>query len=491
MNLVDLFHSACAKYPKDLALITESTEYTYEVLHSKTHGVAERLVNWGIHEGDFVGLWMENGAEFITCYYGIQHIGAVVVPIDPMAVTRETEFIIKNAGCRLLLTSPHYAESAEELRQHLPDIQIVVLHARLSDGRSTEPYPLTANENSLAKIIYTSGTTGTPKGTMLTHGNLMANIESVAEVLNIHADTRMLCILPLFHSFAAMVNMLTPLAKGGKTVLLRQFRPETTMRAVETYRITTLCAVPSMFLYLAKIDPAVKYDLSTLQNIVSGGAGLPPKIGEVFFKRFGKEIHEGYGLSEASPVVAVNPLDQKNVTGSIGLPIPGVEVKIVNERGETLPTDEIGELAVRGKNVMQGYLNLPEETAQVLKKGWLLTGDMAQMDANGYVYIVDRKKEMVLVRGHNVYPREVENILYQHPGIAECAVVGAPDDKSGEVVRAVVVPKEPGTLTPKEIREFCADKLTSYKIPKIIEFMDALPKTTTGKILKRALTQRK
>ncbi len=487
MNLIELFHQTCRANGNEPALFTESSEYTYDMLHRKIHGIAEKLKDQGVREGDFIGLWMENGAEFIISYYAIHHLGGIVVPVDPLSVAREMEYIIKNAGIKLVITSPHYKGACEEIQKNLPDIKVMSLQGRIPDGKPEEPAEIHTTEETLAKIIYTSGTTGTPKGAMLTHGNLMSNIESVAIVLKIGRGSRLLCILPLFHSFAAMVNMLTVLSTGAAVILMRQFRPDAALRAVEQYKITTLCGVPSMFLVMAKLDPAEKFDLSSLKVQVSGGAGLPPKIGEAFKNRFGLEVHEGYGLSEASPVVAVNPLELPNVTGSIGKVIPNVEVKIVDENFQEMPVGEIGELAVRGGNVMKGYLNLPEETASVLKDGWLLTGDMAKVDENDYIFIVDRKKEMILVRGHNVYPREVEHILYHHPMVSEVAVVPAKDDRSGEVVRAVIVPKESGQLTSKEIKDFCRDKLAHYKIPKIVDIVEALPKTSTGKILKRAL----
>jgi long-chain acyl-CoA synthetase len=487
MNLVDLFHDSCNTHPEKPAVILENAEYPYTVLHRKIHGLTERLLSSGIKSGDFVILWMENGIEFIISYYAILHTGAVVIPVDPLFTPRETLFIVQNAQSRFLLTTPLLHPAADAVKSQIPDLEIIQIDPDLPDGKLDEPIKINSNENTLAKIIYTSGTTGVPKGAMLTHGNLIANIQSVNVALHIAKDERLICILPLFHSFAAMVCMLTPLSIGATSVVLKQFRPDTTLRAVEKYKITILCAVPSMFLVMAKIDPSIQFDLSSIKYLVSGGAGLPPKIGEVFQQRFGIPIHEGYGLSEAAPVVAVNPLGGKRKIGSIGLPIEGVEVKIMNEQGNELPTSEIGELAVRGGNVMQGYLGLPEDTELALRNGWLYTGDMGKKDEEGYIYIVDRKKEMILVRGQNVYPREVENVLYMHPGVAECAAVAEPDTRSGEVVRAVIVPKEQDQLTTKEIQDFCRDKLAPYKIPKIVDFVVSIPKTSTGKILRRAL----
>ena len=487
MNLVDLFHNSCNQYPDKPAIILENLEYSYSIVHRKIHGLTYILLSVGIKSGDFVTLWMENSAEFIISYYAILHTGAMVIPVDPLATPRETSFIIQNAKSRFILTSPLLYPTAEAVKKQMPNLEIILIDSKLPDGKLDEPIKLDSSEDSLAKIIYTSGTTGVPKGALLTHGNLMANIHSVNIALHIAEDERLICILPLFHSFAAMVCMLTPLSVGATIMVLKQFRPDTTLRAIEKYKITILCGVPSMFLVMAKLDPALQFDLSSLKYLVSGGAGLPPKISEAFEQRFGIPIHEGYGLSEAAPVVAVNPLGGKRKSGSIGLPITGVEVKIVDDNGNELPIGQIGELVVKGENVMQGYLGLPKETAEALRNGWLYTGDLGKMDNEGYLYIVDRKKEMILVRGQNVYPREVENVLYQHPGIAECVVIPAPDERSGEVVRAVIAPKEPGKLTGKEIQDFCREKLAPYKIPKYIDFIESFPKTSTGKILKRAL----
>ncbi len=487
MNLVDLFHDSCKKYPEKPAVILENAEYPYSVLHRKIHGLTERLLLSGIKTGDFVILWMENGIEFIISYYAILHTGATVVPVDPLFTPRETMFIIQNTQSRFLLTTPLLRPAADAVKSQIPNLEIIQIDPDIPDGKLDEPIKINSNKNTLAKIIYTSGTTGVPKGAMLTHGNLIANIQSVNVALHIAKDERLLCILPLFHSFAAMVCMLTPLSIGATTIVMKQFRPDTTLRAMEKHKITILCAVPSMFLVMAKIDPSIHFDVSSIKYLVSGGAGLPPKIAEGFQKRFGIPIHEGYGLSEASPVVAVNPLGGKRKIGSIGLPIEGVEVKIVDEKGKELPVGEIGELAVKGGNVMQGYFGLPEDTAEALREGWLFTGDMGKIDEEGYIYIVDRKKEMILVRGQNVYPREVENVLYMHPGVLECVAVPEPDERSGEVVRAVIVSKESNKLTTKEIQDFCRGKLAPYKIPKIVNFVLSIPKTSTGKILRRAL----
>jgi len=487
MNLVDAFHVVCQLHPQKIALQSENTSLTYSEFHLNIHGLAEDLLAYGLNPGDTVGLWMENSIEFIVSYFAIQHIGCVVVPLDPLSVPREVSFVLENAKSHLLLTTPRFHEVALALSVGKQNLKVHTLLRKLRPGKPNEPATLTADRNTLACIIYTSGTTGHPKGAMLTHGNLLANAQAVRQVMNINHDTRMICILPLFHCFAAMVNMLSPLLIGGRVIPIKQFRPDTALKAIESYKITHLTGVPSMYLVMGRVDNPESYDLSSLLYLVSGGAGLPPKVAQVFQEKFKKEIHEGYGLSEASPVVSFNSVDHPNVPGSIGTPIPGVRVKIVDDQFNSLSLGEIGELAVKGPNVMIGYLGLPDATREALRDGWLLTGDMAKMDESGNIYIVDRKKEMILVRGHNVYPREVENILYQHPAVLEAAVVPHKDERSGEVVRAVISVKEGYKITTHEIRDFCKGKLTSYKIPKIIDIIPALPKTNTGKIKKRAL----
>lgn len=484
MNLSTRLQKSCIENSEKLAVKFEHEQINYIQLWHRILGFAKELRQIEIKPKERVGLLMENSIDFVVSYFAILAAGAIVIPIETMAVPREIQFILQNAKAKRLITSPLFQQVIEPLKMLLPDLII------LSAGKetTTEYHIPIIKETALAVCIYTSGTTGVPKGAQLTHQNLLANTDSCIEVLQSTINDRFLCILPLFHSFAATVCMLTPLMSGATMVPMKMFRPEMALHTIEKEKITLLAAVPSMFLAMAKAEPNTVFDLSCIKYCISGGAGLPLQVMELFESRFGIKIHEGYGLSEASPVVALNPLGGLRKPRSIGVPIPNVKMRIVDENMNDMPIGEIGEIAVQGKNVMKGYLGLPDITKKTIRNGWLLTGDLGYQDSDGYFYVVDRKKEMILVRGLNVYPREVENVLYTHSAVLEAAVIAVKDERSGEVPKAVIVPKTPGKISEQEIIAFCRDKLAAYKIPKHIEFRESLPKTSSGKILKRALT---
>jgi long-chain acyl-CoA synthetase len=342
-------------------------------------------------------------------------------------------------------------------------------------------------ETDLAVIIYTSGTTGRSKGAMLTHGNLLHNVESCRQVLSVVDHDRFVVLLPMFHSFMLTVGVLLPIIAGGSMVLVRSLHPpKNILHDIYHREATILPAVPSLFRTLAAtpLPPGLP-----LRICISGGAPLPVEILRDFNRHMPLPLIEGYGLSEASPVVSLNPIQGLHKEGSIGLPIPGVELSVQDEEGRHLPTGATGEICVRGGNVMAGYWNAPEATRQALRQGWLLTGDVGHCDADGYFYITDRKKDMLIVNGINVYPREIEEVLYQIPGVKEAAVVGMPDARRGEQPVAFVAAKDGMSLEEKTILQFVRQKLADYKVPKKVLFMPALPRNATGKVLKTALRQ--
>jgi long-chain acyl-CoA synthetase len=363
----------------------------------------------------------------------------------------------------------------------------------LTESGSTENIKADVTDEDLAVFIYTSGTTGHPKGAMLTHKSLISNAQDGSQAIEIVSQDKFLLFLPMFHSFTFTVCVLIPILKGSTIVLIGSVRAlDEIKKAILFDRITTFIGVPAVYNVIASKPTTtatkITKHISAIKFFISGSAPLPaPVIGKIE-EKFGSPLIEGYGLSEASPVVAVNPRFGVRKVGSVGPPIPNVQVKIVDAELNELPVGETGELAVKGPNVMKGYYNLPEATEQALvEDGWLLTGDIARLDEDGYIYIVDRKKDMLLVRGINVYPREIEEALYTHPSIAECAVIGVPDESKGEVPKAFIVVREGETLTERDVRAFCKKHLAAYKIPKHFEFRPSLPKSATQKIMKRSL----
>jgi long-chain acyl-CoA synthetase len=373
-------------------------------------------------------------------------------------------------------------EVEEDLKDStVPFSSVLESPPSLDQGRKSIP-------SNLAVIIYTSGTTGRPKGAMLSNWNLVNNVTSSMKALEVFPKDRFILFLPLFHSFTATVCMLLPFYIGCPVILLEGVNRKDIRHAIGRYRVTIFVAVPALYNIMsqAKISFLARW-LNPIRLYISGGAPLSVEVLGRFEKVFRRPLLEGYGLSEASPVVSVNPLTGERKAGSVGLPLPGVEVKVVNGEERELPPGKVGEVIVQGDNVMSGYYNQPEASAQTVRGGWLFTGDMGRIDEDGYIYIVDRKKDMLIVRGCNVYPREVEEVLYSHPKVAEAAVVGIIDRHRGEVPKAYIVLKEGMQADEKEIKRYCMERLARFKVPRVVEFRDSLPMTPTGKVLKREL----
>jgi long-chain acyl-CoA synthetase len=406
---------------------------------------------------------------------------------------------------RLVLTSvadflPRVKRALYPLKQRLEGKQIKLpekdfysLKDLLRHYRGRRPPEVEIDpEEDVALLQYTGGTTGVPKGAMLTHKNLIANaLQSRAWFLQAEEGReRVLAVLPFFHVYGMTVAMNLAVALGGALILLPRFRIDEVLEAINKYQPTIFPGAPTMYVAFNTHPHIKRYKVSSIKECISGSAPLPVEVKKRFEQLTGGRLVEGYGLSEASPVTHSNPLDGRDIAGSIGLPFPDTEAKIVDPvTGEDLPIGQVGELVVRGPQVMKGYWNKPEETAHALKGGWLHTGDIARMDDRGYFYIVDRAKDMIIASGYNVYPREVEEVLYQHPQVAEVAVIGVPDPYRGETVKAFIVPRAGEELNEEEITSFCRERLAAYKIPRLIEFRDSLPKSAVGKVLKRELRQ--
>lgn len=505
MTLVEMLDVNARRHRRRKCLIFENRYLTYKDLNDKVEKVANGLIRLGIKRGDKVGILLGNCPEYIISYFGILKAGATVVPLNNMLKTEELRFIVSDCKASIIITSPLFMKIARQLRLRVDSLgDIIIVGGDYSDAINfsrmlTEPLDNKISTTGLgpeeiAAILYTSGTTGHPKGVMLTHNNLISNVcASIGTISASHKDN-FLCLLPMFHSFTFTVCILIPIYLGARVTIMESVRHfGKVLRNVITRRVTIFVAVPPVYSILANI-PVPRVLVSRLLNLfnplrlcISGAAPLPTEVLKRFEAKFRIPLLEGYGLTETSPVVSINPLEGIHKPGSVGLPIPDVEVKVVNEDGTEPPLGNVGELLVKGPNVMKGYLNLPSATSQTIKDGWLYTGDMAKIDEDGYIYIVDRKKDMVIVRGLNVYPREVEEVLYSHPEVAEAAVVGVPDEHRGEVTKAYLALKEGSTVTETEIIRFCRQSLANYKVPRYIEFRDSLPKTPTGKILKKGL----
>ncbi len=472
---------------------------TYAELDRRSDGVARALMGAGVGAGERAGLLCPNGADFVVAYLGILKSGATAVPLNLMLHPREMAFALADCGACALIHHQAFDTAAAEATAGL-DLR---LRARIggagpgeirgfedlieTPGERVEP-ALDPSE-SVAVILYTSGTTGRPKGAMLTHANLASNAASVAAALSLTRDDRVLVVLPMFHAFAATVGVLTPLLQGGGIVPVARFEPRLVSQAIADQGATLFLGVPSMYGLLLRLDEASMGQWRGVRLCVSGGAALPEAVLRGFESRFAIPIVEGDGPTECSPVTCVNPPDGPRKPGSVGPPIPGVEMCILDAEGRGLPDGTPGEVCVRGPNVMKGYYNLPEATREAFFGDWFRTGDLGTRDADGYFYLVDRIKDLIIVNGMNVYPRVIEEVLYGHPGVAEAAVVGDPDPRHGEIPVAHVAlrPEADPAHAAAELRDWCRERLGRHEVPRRFVIRASLPRNAAGKILKREL----
>ncbi len=488
-NLSALLERAAAGQPDGNALRLDDLVLTYTQLREAAGRMSTLLSAHGVQPGDRVGIMLPNVPAFPIAFYGALAAGAVVVPMNPLLKSREIAYYLADSGARVVLA---WHAAAGEAAKGAADAGTEAITAETADlaGLLTEhdpaPAPSSRDDTDDAVILYTSGTTGKPKGAQLTHANLVRNAEITAENLlkNGSGDVMMGC-LPLFHVFGLTCGLNATVATAGTLTLLPRFDPAKALEIIKRDAVTIFEGVPTMYaamLHLPGADPAMA---ETLRVCVSGGAALPVEVLRGFEEKFGCMILEGYGLSETSPVASFNHPDQVRKPGSIGTPVEGVQMRLIDDAGQTVPDGDIGEIAIKGHNVMKGYWAKPEATAEAITDGWFRTGDLARVDEDGYYYIVDRKKDMIIRGGYNVYPREIEEVLHEHPAVAEVAVIGIPHPGLGEEVGAAVALKPDATVTPDELRAFARDKLAAYKYPRRIWLVDALPKGPTGKILRR------
>ena len=494
-NLAEAFAQSAARHPEKPAIFWGEHEHSYGALHGDAVRLAATLqVEHGVRPGDRVGLWLKNCPEFVPALYAILEAGAVAVPINNFLKPAEIHHILADAGITVILTDAELGAHAAELLAARPELRFwhVEQFAALRQAMPTpasRPAPVVTRDD-LAVIIYTSGTTGHPKGAMLTHGNLLHNVESCRVVLAAVDHDRFAVLLPMFHSFMLTVGILLPLTVGGSMLLIRSLHPpKSIIQEIYLRHATILPAVPSFFRTLAAAHAQLPPDWP-LRLCISGGAALPAEVQREFNRTMPMPLIEGYGLSEASPVVSMNPIDGSGKEGSIGRPVTNVEISVQDDEGNLLPHGVTGEICVRGGNVMRGYWNQPAATAAALRGEWLLTGDVGHSDTDGYYYITDRKKDMLIVNGINVYPREIEEILYHIPGVKEAAVIGVPDARRGEHPVAFIAANDGVQLDERQILHLIKEKLADYKVPKKIHFIAALPRNATGKVLKTALRER-
>jgi long-chain acyl-CoA synthetase len=485
-HVIGSLAAVAAATPDKIAVFWGGTRISYAELQTRVHSYAGALhADIGIRKGDRVGILLKNCPEFIYALYGALTTGAVVVPINNFLKAPEIQHIATDANLKCLITSADF----DEITHVLQGPRIVALADLERPTVACAVNWPTIDPADLALIIYTSGTTGKSKGAMLSHHNIASNVNSCISDLDGTADDRIVLLLPMFHSFMLTVCIFTPLSLGAGIVLIKSVQPfKQVIKEMIRSRATILVGIPQLFQAMAQADiPFWLHWLLKLRLAISGAAPLAGETLTTFGRKYWFPLIEGYGLSEASPVVSLNPIHGVRKPGSVGLPLTDVEVKILNDAGRELPTGEVGEIGVRGPNVMVGYLNQPEATADALRHGWLYTGDLGRKDEDGYIYIVDRSKEMLLVRGMNVYPREIEEAIYQFANVKEAAVVARPDDKRGEAPVAFVVPVEGAKLQADEIQRFCRERLADYKLPREIRIVDILPHTATGKIAKLEL----
>jgi len=476
------------------ALNYKGSSITYGQLDQQVLRYASYLKKAGLKAEDKVVLSCINSPEFIYSYLGTVRNGGIIVPINLMLTMEEIVYIVKDSEAKYMIMHPIILQKAKLSKDAIEKalgVTLIVLDEEFKQnisGIQMEELDEITDESAISTFLYTSGTTGKQKAAMLTHKNLVFNSEQCYIGLCAKPDDIYMCVLPMFHVFAFTACVLMPLWSGATVTILESFQPKEVIDVLLNGNITVFMGVPAMYVVLLE---AGKKNISfpKLRLAVSGGAALPVEIYRQAREIMKLPVVEGYGLTEASPAVSFNPPFGVQKEGSIGLPLPFVECKIVDENDTELPAEQVGELAVRGDNVMLGYYNQPEESKKALLNGWLHTGDLAKKDEEGYIYIVDRKKDMVIVAGLNVYPREVEEVIYQYPKVKEAAVIGLTDKLRGEYVKAFVVLKEGEECTSKELHRYMKERLAAYKLPRTIEFVSSLPKNSTGKILKRLLKE--
>jgi len=488
MNLV----TSAREFPEHTALRMDDQVLTYAGLDDAAARLAHMMTSMGIEPGDRIGLMVPNVPEFGLVFYAALRAGAVVVPMNPLLKEREIAYYLGDSGARFLFAWHQIADVAAVGAKDAGAELVAVGGPSFAESYSAHPpaSEVVARESlDTAVILYTSGTTGRPKGAELTHGGLNRNQEVTARnLLLLTPDDVIMGCLPLFHVFGLTCGLNAAISTGAMLTLIPRFNPDKALAVIERDQVTVFEGVPTMYAAMLGTDPATRPDVSSLRVCISGGAAMPVEVMRQFEEAFGAIVLEGYGLSETSPVASFNHPHAPRKPGSIGTPVEGVAIRLVDQDRQEVASGEVGEIEISGHNVMKGYWGKPEETAATLRDGWLATGDMARADEDGYLFIVDRKKDLIIRGGYNVYPREVEEVLYEHPAVAEAAVVGMPHASLGEEIGAAVVLKAGADVSPADLSAYVKSRLAAYKYPRRVWLLDSLPKGPTGKILRREVT---
>jgi long-chain acyl-CoA synthetase len=510
-TLPDILKETATKFPSHHAISFFNKKFTYQELNAHSQWFASALQKKGVQKGDRVAIMLPNCPQYVISYYGILTIGAIVTQLNPMLVERELQYILRDSGAETIIVFTDMYERVKKIQKetYLKHIIVVAFDSNVKTVESDETIEQFLKSgtgivlpeeidpaNDIAILQYTGGTTGLSKGAMLTHQNILANVLQSYEFFKndlTYGDERCLTVIPLFHVFGMSSCMNLSIYIGATSIMLPRFHLDEVLNTIKSEKPTFFPGVPTMYIAITNHPQAVEYGIDSIRTCNSGSAPMPVGILKEFEQKTGAKILEGYGLSESSPTTHCNPPFAERKPGSVGVGMPSTDYKIVDlatGRNE-LPIGELGELIIKGPQVMKGYWNMPEETANALRDGWLYTGDIAKMDEDGYTYIVDRKKDLIIASGYNIYPRDIEEVLYEHPAIQEAVVVGVADPYRGETVKAVIVIRTGFYIIEEEIIDYCRKNMSSYKVPKIVEFRDELPKTNVGKILRRAIREEK
>jgi long-chain acyl-CoA synthetase len=491
-NLASNLTRSAAEYPDAIAVKLDDAAFNYALLDQASARVSAMMKSIGVGVGDRVGIMLPNVPYFPAVYYGVLRAGGVVVPMNVLLKAREVGYYLSDPEVKVLWAWHDFMDAAQHGADDVGGVQVISVKPGEIEGQIFEHEPdddvAERAGDDTAVILYTSGTTGKPKGAELTHDNLRKNVSAAVGLFELGQGDVIFGGLPLFHSFGQTCTMNAAICSGAAVTLLPRFDAAKALQILERDACTVFEGVPTMYGAMLNHPDRENYDYSKLRVCASGGASMPGEVMRGFEDFFGCKVLEGYGLSETSPIASFNHPDRERKVGSIGTPLQGVEMKVVDEDGNELPTGEIGEIQIKGHNVMKGYWKQPQATSEAIKDGWFATGDMAKIDEDGYFFIVDRKKELIIRGGYNVYPREIEEVLYEHPAVREAAVVGIPHDELGEEVGAAVALKDGESVDADELKAYMKENVAAYKYPRQIWFVDELPKGPTGKILKREIS---
>jgi long-chain acyl-CoA synthetase len=493
VSISGLLEEKAQQYGSRTFLLCEDKDYSFETIRNNGALVAANLAAHGVRRDDKIVLLMGNSLEFLYLFLGAGRIGAVIVPVNPTLKPDEIAHITNNSGAETVITIPELAPLIPQIRDFLPNVKRFFVVGEATDGAASfselmapvDDIPaIVAKPDDTAALIYTSGTTGMPKGVVLTHRNYLANAHMLVRAQTVSQEDRFFCVLPLFHVNAQVVTILTPLMAGASVVLMKKFNPFVILPMIQKHRPTIMSAVPTIYNVMCRLAKGQEFDLSSIRSFATGAAPMPKETYEEAMRTLKRPIVGGYGLTEATCASAVADARDPIKWDSVGSPLPFTLMRISDESGKEVPFGEVGEILIAGPTVMKGYYKDPEATAEVLRDGWLHTGDLGRFDEDGYLYIVGRVKDMIIRGGQNIYPQQIEDVISRLPGVEECCVVGVDEARWGQEVLAVVKRTENINLAESDVIKHCRQYLASYKCPAFVRFVDELPKTPTGKIKK-------